>query len=217
MENNDLNLPDNAGSYRMEEVLLKDMNPAPYNPRKQLKKTDKEYQTLLRSYQRFGYLGGIVWNRRTGNIVGGHQRIQIFRDQGLDRTMVCVVDVDIESEKAMNLMLNKSSGVWEDDMLKDLLRSLDVELIQFTGFDDEEYARKIAKAYEDTQVTNFDMDDEDILRTNQRKSYLKCGEIEFEVTTDEKKRFRTIYEQYVEDYQSDVGFMAFLLDPHGSE
>ena len=46
------------------------LNPAAYNPRKDLQPGDPEYEKLGRSIERFGYVEPIVWNERTGNVVG---------------------------------------------------------------------------------------------------------------------------------------------------
>nr|WP_281242048.1 ParB N-terminal domain-containing protein [Marininema mesophilum] len=59
------------------------INPASYNPRKNLKPGDDEYEKLKRSINHFGYIEPLVWNSRTGNLVGGHQRLKIFLEQGL--------------------------------------------------------------------------------------------------------------------------------------
>jgi ParB-like chromosome segregation protein Spo0J len=54
------------------------LNPAKYNPRKDLKPGDAEYEKLLRSVKEFGYVEPVIWNERTGNIVGGHQRFKVL-------------------------------------------------------------------------------------------------------------------------------------------
>lgn len=52
---------------------IKDLKPAPYNPR--LMK-DKAKKGLRRSLKEFGDLSGITFNRMTGNLVTGHHRLQ---------------------------------------------------------------------------------------------------------------------------------------------
>ena len=44
--------------------------------------------------QEFGYVEPIVWNKRTGNIVGGHQRYKILIDMGMQEVDCVVVDLD---------------------------------------------------------------------------------------------------------------------------
>lgn len=56
-----------------DRLNLKDLKPAEYNPRKI---TDAQIERLKKSLTEFGDLSGIVFNRRTGNLVGGHQRLK---------------------------------------------------------------------------------------------------------------------------------------------
>ena len=51
---------------------------AKYNPRKDLQPGDPEYEKLKASLQEFGVVDPLVWNKRTGNLVGGHQRLKVL-------------------------------------------------------------------------------------------------------------------------------------------
>lgn len=108
----------------MRKVPISKLNPAPYNPRVELKPEDKEYQAIKNSIESFGYLDPIVWNERTGNIVSGHQRYQILKDKGETELEVMVVDFDMDKEKACNLAMNKAVGLWDDDKLNELLEEM---------------------------------------------------------------------------------------------
>jgi DNA modification methylase len=115
---------------------IEKLNPAAYNPRKDLQPGDPEYKKLKRSMQEFGYVEPIVWNKRTGNIVGGHQRYKVLLDMGMREVDCVVVDLDEATEKALNLALNKIQGDWDNLKLKDLLQELDTGEfdIELTGF-----------------------------------------------------------------------------------
>ena len=67
---------------QVSKIPISQLNPATYNPRKDLKPGDPEYNKLKRSIQEFGYVEPIVWNKRTGNIVGGHQRYKVLTALG---------------------------------------------------------------------------------------------------------------------------------------
>jgi hypothetical protein len=105
-----------------------------------------------------------VWNRRTGNLVGGHQRLKVLLAQGQTEVEVSVVDLSPEKEKALNLALNKVEGRWEEAKLAALLDEL-VKLPDFdvslTGFDppevEELLARLAAEALADREET-FDLE-----------------------------------------------------------
>jgi DNA modification methylase len=67
----------------------------------------------------------IVWNQRTGNIVGGHQRLKVLRDKGVEETDVVVVDFDSNEEVALNVTLNNPAIQGEfDDQIGGLLAQL---------------------------------------------------------------------------------------------
>ncbi|MDR0905779.1 MAG: ParB N-terminal domain-containing protein [Oscillospiraceae bacterium] len=124
----------------MEIIRVKasEISPAAYNPRKTLAAGDAEYEQIKRSIEHFGMVEPIVWNRRTGNIVGGHQRYTVLCDMGIDEFDVSVIDIDELQEKSLNIALNKISGEWDDDKLSVLLEELaadaDEMLASLTGF-----------------------------------------------------------------------------------
>lgn len=123
----------------IKEIPIDKLNPAPYNPRKDLKPGDPEYERLKKSIQEFDLVEPIVWNQRTGNVVGGHQRLKVLRDLGEKKVAVSVVDLDAKKEKALNVALNKISGEWDFPKLKDLLVELDDGDfdLDLTGFSEE--------------------------------------------------------------------------------
>jgi DNA modification methylase len=119
------------------EMKITDLVPAPYNPRKKLKPGDKEYEKIKKSILEFGYVDPVIWNRQSGNVVGGHQRLSVLLEMGETTCEVSVVDLPDEKEKALNLALNKIAGEWDMPMLEDLLAELnttDLDM-ELTGFD----------------------------------------------------------------------------------
>jgi len=122
---------------RIQHVDISRVNPAPYNPRKDLKPGDPHYEALKRSVGRWGLVEPLVWNERTGNLVGGHQRLKILKEQGVESVEVSVVDLDANDEAALNVALNKISGDWDTGKLADLLSELDGNGYDatLTGFD----------------------------------------------------------------------------------
>lgn len=118
----------------IQKVDIKKMNPATYNPRKDLKENDKEFIEIKNSLENFGLVEPIVWNKRTGNIIGGHQRFKILVASGLKEIECSVVDFSEEKEKACNLALNKTSGIWDDEKLNDLLFELETTDFNMSDF-----------------------------------------------------------------------------------
>lgn len=119
---------------------IDEIKPANYNPRLDLQAGDKEYEKIKRSITEFGLVEPIVWNEKSGNIVGGHQRYKVLKDLGYEDISVSVVNLNDNEEKALNIALNKISGDWDNAKLKDLLEELDVGDfdIELTGFDFDE-------------------------------------------------------------------------------
>jgi ParB-like chromosome segregation protein Spo0J len=50
----------------IEKIPAAKLNPAIYNPRKDLKPRDKEYEKLKRSISEFGYVEPVIWNKQPG-------------------------------------------------------------------------------------------------------------------------------------------------------
>ena len=99
---------------------ISELNPAAYDPRIQLKPGDPEFERLKESINTFGNVEPIVWNKRTKNVVGGHQRLAVLKALGVTETEVSVVDLSMEEEKLLNVALNKIKGDWDYDKLPEL-------------------------------------------------------------------------------------------------
>lgn len=81
------------------------LSAAPYNPRFM---SDEVRKRLAGSLAKFGLVELPVFNKRTGQLVGGHQRVRWLREQGVASCAVIVVDLDEADEKVLNITLNNS-------------------------------------------------------------------------------------------------------------
>ena len=115
------------------------MIPATYNPRKDLKPTDEEYQKIKRSIEEFGFVSPLVVNKDM-TVIGGHQRLKVLIEMGYKEVECIVVDLNKTKEKALNVALNKISGEWDTEKLETLLQELLQEDfdVSITGFNSEE-------------------------------------------------------------------------------
>lgn len=108
---------------RVQRVNYKTLIPADYNPRHMDART---LRVLVGSLLRFGWVMPVVINRRTGNIVGGHQRARAnaevvrqlrrakdARAKEYEKPPAIYVDVSLPVERAMNVALNQISGDWD--------------------------------------------------------------------------------------------------------
>ena len=149
--------------------------PADYNPRKDLKPGDPEYEKLKRSLAEFGYVEPVIWNQTTGHVVGGHQRLKVLIDTGVTEVECVVVEMSEEKEKALNVALNKISGEWDNDKLSLLIS--DLQLMDFdvslTGFD----APELDALFKDTQRKGVQDDDFDVDAALKEPAMTKPGDL----------------------------------------
>lgn len=141
---------------------VRDLKPAPYNPR-QL--TDEQRAQLAESMRKFGDLSGVVFNVRSGKLIGGHQRkVHLPPEAAINVTTrlkkpnaqgtIAVgyinawgedwkyreVDVDPVTEALMNVAANRyGEGLWNVGKLSDVATGLQGSpLAPLTGFTPEE-------------------------------------------------------------------------------
>lgn len=86
---------------KIEKLKTKLLLPADYNPRKDLKPGDAEYDKLKRSIEQFGYVEPVIWNKTTGRVVGGHQRLKVLLDLEMTEVECVVIEMDEDKEKAL--------------------------------------------------------------------------------------------------------------------
>lgn len=101
----------------------------------------------------------VIWNRQTGNVVGGHQRLKVLLDLGHTEIDCVVVDLDLSHEKALNVALNKIQGDWDEDKLAAIMADFDAEAfdVSLTGFDAGEVDALLNRFYShEAQEDDFD-------------------------------------------------------------
>ena len=146
-----------------KKIQINKLIPAEYNPRKQLKAGDKEYEKIKRSIEEFGYVDPVIVNKDM-TIIGGHQRITVLQDLGYDEIDCVVIDIDKTKEKALNVALNKITGEWNKNLLADLIAELqeqdDID-IAVTGFEPPEIEQLMSQVHDkEIDEDDFDIDAE---------------------------------------------------------
>ena len=159
----------------IEKKNTAELLPAEYNPRKDLKPGDSEYEKLKRSIEQFGYVEPVIWNKTTGRVVGGHQRLKVLIDMGITEVDCVVVELSEEKEKALNIALNKISGEWDKEKLALLITDLqgadfDVSL---TGFEPAE----LDDLFKDSLKDGIKDDDFDVEAELNKPTITKPGDI----------------------------------------
>ena len=152
-----------------------DLLPAEYNPRKDLKPGDAEYEKLKRSITEFGYVEPVIWNQTTGRVVGGHQRLKVLQEMGMTEIDCVIIEVSEEKEKALNIALNKISGDWDTNKLALLITDLqgsDLD-VSLTGFEPVE----IDALFKDDIKDGVKDDDFDVEAELKKPTVTKFGDI----------------------------------------
>ena len=160
---------------QIETKNVAELLPAEYNPRKALKPGDPEYEKLKRSIQQFGYAEPVIWNKKTGRVVGGHQRLTVLKDLGYTEIKCVIVDLDETHEKALNVALNKISGQWDFDKLRALFDDLKMSNydVSLTGFDDID----LDNLFKDARAAKVKEDDFDVDSELKKPAFSKPGDL----------------------------------------
>lgn len=121
----------------IEKRKISELNQAKYNPRIELSETDETFKKIEKSIEEFGYVEPIIVNKNNNVIVGGHQRVNVLKKNGYTEIECVIVDLDEKQEKKLNLALNKITGFWDNEKLKELFDELELseEELFATGFD----------------------------------------------------------------------------------
>ena len=183
-------------NFEMQTINRKAIKNAEYNPRFM---GEKEKKRLRKAIQENGLVSALTWNKRTGNLVGGHQRLSqldaLEKNDNYELT-VCVIDVDERQEAKLNVQLNNPSmqGEWD-----------------------------VGKLFEMTETFNLSMDDMGFSATE--AAYLFDGDEKFvdlfetpEATT-EKEKLKQIKQgrkeaaqNYKNDQRADFMLMVVFKD-----
>lgn len=120
--------------FVIEEIDRSEIKNAEYNPRKL---SDKAKKKLKDNLEKVGLIQPITWNRITGNIVSGHQRVALLDSLHKSKKYslsVAVVEMDEKTEKEQNIFMNntEAQGEFDLDSLGKLIKEVEIDN---TGFD----------------------------------------------------------------------------------
>ena len=192
----------------IKKIAINELTPAEYNPRKELKPGDAAYEKLKRSIETFGYVEPIIYNERSGTVVGGHQRLSVLRDLGETEVECVIVNMDEEDEKALNIALNKVNGEWDMEKLTELLAEIDSTEYDatLTGFDLDEIEELIRTSAPEME------DIDEVKDTAISGSYMIIDKVKIPITDEEKNDLLQRLDEYVERNGVAFGFVGELLN-----
>lgn len=176
----------------IRDIPIELINPAAYNPRKDLSPNDEEYKKLEQSLNEFGYADPIIWNETTGNLVGGHQRLKILINNGAKSVKASVVHMEEMKEKAFNIALNKISGCWDNEKLNAVIDELINEGadISKTGFSEYEI-NGIINSFENSSFIDELLND-DFISSSSSPEY-------FQATFTFKTEHKEAFDKYIKE------------------
>jgi len=127
---------------KIESKLVKNLNPASYNPRQI---SSKQYKDLKESVKKFGLVDPIIVNK-DNTVIGGHQRLKICKDLKYVDVDCVMLDLSKEEERELNIRLNKNTGDFDMDILAN---EFDIEELTDWGFKHIDLDVNIDKIEED--------------------------------------------------------------------
>ena len=151
-----------------KKIKLLDIAPADYNPRKI---SDSDLRKLRGSIDEFGLVDPIIVNLDNNRIIGGHQRYDVLRQNGVEDAFMVELggigwvfledDLKIKSkshEKALNIALNKISGDWDRNKLSEVLNELSLVgfEMELTGFEENEWLENESVDFAVDEDEDFD-------------------------------------------------------------
>lgn len=169
-------------------ILRSQITPAPYNPRKI---TDEARKALKKNIKANGIIGGMVWNELTTNLVSGHQKLSIADEVNKYNSStkendyeikVEVINVDLKTEKELNIFFNSKSVQGEMDYQKLALIVPDID-VDLAGLDDIDLSFIEVELPKDLniEVPTFEPQEE-------KKEKAKIQDSEEEPSQEEKKQ-----------------------------
>ena len=123
---------------KIETLNIADIRASSFNPRITLEKGSREYEAIADSIREFGFVEPLVVNSHNMCCLGGHQRLSVLKDMGVESVeCVMVEEPDQAREKALCVALNRIKGEWDMDMLAAMLKD-EVIFSLPTGFEEGE-------------------------------------------------------------------------------
>ncbi len=128
--------------FNLRTIKRSEIHGAEYNPRKISEAARKKLGQIIKKHGLV--MPAVVWNKRTGNVVGGHQRLDrldsFFKGEDYELT-ISEIDVSQDEEIKINILLNNPSaqGEWDNDLLANIKESFPeinfIDDLKFEKFD----------------------------------------------------------------------------------
>lgn len=169
------------------------INLNPLNPKRHTEDAIKQQKKNL---QKVGFLGGIVWNKRTGNLIDGHRRVYamdlLYKYDGSSKTdyslkvEVCELDEKTEKEQLTYMAVGNTKA--DFDLISKYAEEIDIHNVGLSETDINEIL-----SFTDTDIDSATDSIEDLILPSEEDNILMpTGK-----TPEEKK-------QHVKDVKEEV-------------
>lgn len=173
---------DPENDLRIEYVDVSTLKESEYNPRVW---SDDAKKQLKESLKRFGCVDPLIVNGAPGRenvVIGGNFRLFTLRELGFKTVPVVHIRIaDIEKEKELNIRLNKNTGEFDWDLLKNFSEEF-LDDIGFTSeeidgifdFGDEPEEFDLAKELKKLDIENIEIEKGSVYELGEHR--LMCGD-----------------------------------------
>lgn len=135
------------------------INLNPINPKRH---TTESIQLQKKNIRKVGYLGGIVWNRTTGNLIDGHRRVYAldllneYPDKTPDYDLkVEAVELDEKTERVQLTYMATGNTKYDIDLIADYIKDIDEANYSDLGLSDGELNDILAMTDTETKIDDF--------------------------------------------------------------
>lgn len=189
-----------ANKYEKYELVViprSDIENAPYNPRKISDKAKAKLKSYIKTH---GLKTPLNWNKRTGNLVSGHQRLSVLDmlHNGKEYNLtVAVLDEDLKDEVRDNVFMNNqdAQGVYDGDLFLKLKKDFpDLDPIKDFGMEMESIN------YIMSQTSKIEIDDFITENITSEQIVNELKEIENEVNPYKKKMTPEAFRKLNQDF-----------------
>ncbi|GJQ07519.1 hypothetical protein CAPN010_16770 [Capnocytophaga cynodegmi] len=175
---------------KSETITIKrsQINFAPFNPKKH---SQEQIAQMRKNIKNVGFLGGIIWNEQTSNLVDGHKRtMSLDLIHGYDGTpekdydiKVEKVSFDLKTEKEQNIFQTRSRTELDEELMRSLIPEIDYKNAVLDDYDLNLYAVD----YSNFEVPNVSQEIEDVYQPIKQQKEIE-REVKKELSDKEKKQ-----------------------------
>ena len=194
-------------------IKRSEINLNPINPKRH---TDRAVKLQEKNLKKVGFLGGIVWNETTGNLIDGHRRIMamdlVHKYDGANDYEVKVeaIELDELAEKEQLTYMAIGNTKPDIDLIAKYIGDIDPFKYQELGFDDNQI-RDILAFSEDSPLIDEPFEDIIINDSEARKENVKSVKDKVNTIAEEReKRENAFVTLSFSSYEAFVAFMDIM-------